>query len=195
MAEDNYINQSDEELAVATQSGDKQAFEEIVRRHETSIYRFLTTKTPRISDAEDLTQDTFVRAYNKIHLYNPDYRLLPWLFTIARRLNIQFYRKRKQENQLKGDLIDTRLPSDRIEQSDSHAAIWETIRDVLPERSASAFWLRYEEDLTLEECAKVLNVTQVHLRVMLHRSRTKLAKHMKSSEFIAEEDSTATSNV
>lgn len=187
---------SDEELAVAVQNGEVHAFDEIVRRHETSIYRFLATKTSRISDAEDLTQDTFIRAYNKIHLYKSEYRFLPWLFTIARRLAIQFYRKQRNESRLESDIVDVRLPSDRIEQSDNHAAIWETIREVLSEKSATAFWLRYEEDLSLTEVAQVLNVTQVHVRVIIHRSRLKLAKHMKRSELIAEEEnSTATSNV
>lgn len=197
MADQCFSDLSDEQLALLVQEGDLFAFDEIVRRHHHSIYRFLASKTANVSDAEDLTQETFVRAFQKIKLYKSKYRLLPWLFTIAHRQNIQLYRKRKKtECEFKDDLVDERLPSDRIEQSDAHIAIWQTIREVLPESSAIAFWLRYEEDLSLAEVASVLNLTQVHLRVLLHRSRVKLAKHMESCNQITEEESsTVISNV
>lgn len=177
---------SDESLAVASREGDLSAFEEIVKRHEASVFRFLTSKTANRTDAEDLTQQVFLRAYRKLHLYKSQYRFLPWLYTIARRESIDHYRKSKPEVALDNELIDEQLPSDHLEQSDQHQIIWQSIRDLLPETTATAFWLRYEEDLSLAEIAKVLNLTQVHVRVLLHRGRVKLAKELKHTTLYGE---------
>ena len=182
---------TDEELALEAQGGDLSAFDEIVRRHESSIFRFLAARTNK-TEAEDLTQQVFVRAYRKIHLYRCRYRFLPWLFTIARRESIQYYRNKKSETELESEVIDHRLPSDPIEQSDAHEALWETIREVLSEVSAAAFWLRHEEGLTIAEIATVLKLTQVHVKVLLHRARKKLADHLhRDSSLESPEPSTS----
>ena len=69
---------SDEELACRTQAGSSACFGELVRRHEQRLLRFLMQRTRHLHDAEDLLQDTFARAYQRIGSYNPAWRLSTW---------------------------------------------------------------------------------------------------------------------
>ena len=174
---------SDEELALEAKGGALSAFDEIVRRHEGAIYRFILARVNRAADAEDLTQQAFVKAYRKIHLYRCRYRFLPWLYIIARRTTIEFYRKNQGESDANAiEQVDARLPSDAVESRDTHRELWKQIRRILPEASATAFWLRYEENLSIAEVAKVLNRTSVHVKVLLHRARATLADKLNLSD-------------
>ena len=69
------------------------AFGTLVGRHHQRVFAFLLALTRHRQDAEDLTQETFLRAWKKFHRYDPDLPLLPWLFTLARRLSISALRR------------------------------------------------------------------------------------------------------
>ncbi|MBN2270051.1 MAG: sigma-70 family RNA polymerase sigma factor, partial [Sedimentisphaerales bacterium] len=77
---------SAEDLARRSQLGCRASFAELVERYGTGLLRFLRRRTNNLHDAEDLVQDTFVRAYANIHGYRSTYKFSTWLFTIARNL-------------------------------------------------------------------------------------------------------------
>ena len=62
-------------------------------RHEARLFHFLCQKAPSRQDAEDLTQQTFVNAWQKLHLFRSDARFVTWIYTIARNLTVSHYRK------------------------------------------------------------------------------------------------------
>ncbi len=84
---------SDEELARRTQAGSSACFGEVVRRHGDRLLRFLIYRTRSVQDAEDLLQDTFARAYQRIESYDPRWKLTTWLYTIAARLAYSLRRR------------------------------------------------------------------------------------------------------
>ena len=166
---------SDEDLANETKKGSMAAFGELINRYEKRIFRFLRCKTPNPEDAEELTQSTFATAYRKIDLYKDEYKFSGWLFTIARRLCISFYRKQKMTHvEFDQELVDDRTPCGAIERSERHLVVWGTVKETLPEAQFTAMWLRYEEDLPLKEIASIMNKTETHVKVLLHRARKKL---------------------
>lgn len=166
---------SDEELACQTRAGSSDAFDQLITRYEKRIFRFLRCKTPNPEDAEELTQTTFANAYRKIALYSPEYKFSGWLFTIARRLCISFYRKRKMTHvELDHDIVDDRTPRGHMERAERHSSVWNAARKNLPEAQFTALWLRFEEDLSVKEIAKSMNKTTTHVKVLLHRARKKL---------------------
>ena len=77
---------SAEELARRSQQGCRASFAELVERYAVPLRQFLHHQTNHLHDAEDLVQDTFVRAYGNIDRYRSSYKFSTWLFTIARRL-------------------------------------------------------------------------------------------------------------
>ncbi|MEM7012822.1 MAG: sigma-70 family RNA polymerase sigma factor [Verrucomicrobiota bacterium] len=176
---------SDEELALETQGGSLSAFDEIVRRHESAIFRFVRSRVRQSNDAEDIAQQTFVKAYQKINQFKFRYRFAPWLFTIARRLTIEHFRKNGGAGGTEApEEFETKLPSDEIEAHESHRELWRQIRDLVPEQTATALWLKYEEQLSVAEIAKVIGRTTAHTKVILHRARKQLAEQLKIEQSI-----------
>ena len=88
----NAQNPSDEELARQAHAGSLQAFDELVYRYEHRIYGFVANVCRNGTDAREVTQDTFVRAFQAIHQFDARQTFAPWLFTIARRKAIDHYR-------------------------------------------------------------------------------------------------------
>src|SRR5262245_7395781 len=94
-----FVALSDEELAQRAQAGAMASFVELVGRFEGRVYAFLLRRLGcggATSDAEDLTQDTFLRAWQKIGHYQPGRRFSTWLFTIAGRAAIDHHRGRRR---------------------------------------------------------------------------------------------------
>ena len=86
-----------EELALEAQQGSVAAYSELVRVFEGRLYNFLLRRVGSAADAEDLTQEAFLRAWQRLGTYRPKWRFSTWLFTIAFRLAVDESRRRKRE--------------------------------------------------------------------------------------------------
>ena len=172
------------------QRGTLVAFDQLVSRYEGKLYQFLRLKTADPRDAEELTQSTFVTAYRKIHLYKSEHAFATWLFTIARRLTINHYRRNKNrpttnalpEESAGGTLVETRDPSDEVSESENHIALWGSIREILNDNQFTVMWLKYEQDLPVAEIATAMKKTKTHIKVMLHRARQALIAQLPASD-------------
>ena len=171
---------SDEELARATQASSLPAFEELARRYERRIFAFLRQRLPNDSDAEDLTQKTFITAYRKIHLYQHQYRFAPWLFTIARNLRASHYQAaaRIPTPAPEREQLDERSPAVVLVEREARASLWAVARAVLSEDQHQALWLHYAEDLKLRDVAVALGTSEANAKVLLHRARRTLAARL-----------------
>lgn len=150
----------------------------LVKRYHVRVFAFLMTLTKHRQDAEDLTQETFLRAWDKIRRYDPSQPLLPWLFTIGRRLSIAALRRRKP-------LPDDIQPFDPSEPTHAALRLWELARRELPPESYSALWLHYREELPLKEVASILGKREGAVKVILHRARKTLAERARPSAELA----------
>jgi RNA polymerase sigma factor (sigma-70 family) len=79
-------DESSESLAAQARAGSKPAFAELVARYEAPLFNFLLMRVRTAEDAEELTQDTFLRAWRKLDLYRSEWKFSTWLFTLARHL-------------------------------------------------------------------------------------------------------------
>src|SRR5687767_4882204 len=84
------------DLLRAAQGGDGRAFAEIVRRYQRAVYRVAYGLTRNASDADDLAQETFVRAYQALGRFRVGEPLYPWLARIATNQAFSLYRKRRR---------------------------------------------------------------------------------------------------
>lgn len=135
------------------------------------------------ADAEDLTQDTFVRAWTKIGTYKPGMRFSTWLYTIG--TNLAATRARVKRLPMSGELLmEPAIASaaDGDGPDPTAVKLWQAADRVLPEDQRSAVWLRYAEDLGVEEISRVLGKSRVNIRVMLFRARRTLAAELVKIE-------------
>ena len=86
----------DNELVSRTLDGDVRSYEELVRRYERLVGRVLYPYARREISVEDLVQETFLRAYDRLETFNPDYRFKTWLLAIANNLGVDTLRRRKE---------------------------------------------------------------------------------------------------
>jgi RNA polymerase sigma-70 factor (ECF subfamily) len=136
------------------------------------VFGFLLALTRHRQDAEDLTQQAFIRGWRKIHRLDPARPVLPWLLTIARRESIVALRRR-------------RPPLTGWPAADPWAAaagdpparrLWELAARTLPRDACAALWLHYREELPLDDVGRILGKRTGAVKTMLHRARTRLAQ-------------------
>lgn len=170
---------SAEELARQCQGGCRESFERLVRRFERQVLRFLGAMVNNRQDAEDLAQDTFVKAYKSIHRFNPEYKFAAWLFTIAKRTAMNHYRASRPTLPLGFDQeADEQSPAAALEQKERAEGLWDKARRCLKPKQYQALRLRYGEELSIAETAAAMRTKEIQVRVLLHRARKQLAKHL-----------------
>ncbi len=174
---------SDEELARQSQHGTLSAFEELVYRYEHRIYGFIYNSCRNPTDAREVTQDTFVRAFQAIGQFDGRRGFAPWLFTIARRKCIDHYRSapRTAEEPMP-ELADNNDPAELLARQEERQGLWGLARRRLPDSQFQTLWLRYAEDMSVAGIAQVLRKTQTHIKVLLFRARHMLARELRAGQ-------------
>ncbi|MBK1828613.1 RNA polymerase sigma factor [Haloferula rosea] len=166
------LDPEDIQLARECRAGSLPAYDRLVAKYHARVFAFLLTLTRHRHDAEDLTQETFLRAWRKFDRYDSKQPLLPWLFTIARRLSISMLRKRKPMPTPEPEQVV--LP---VEQPDT--SIWRLAEAQLSREAFTALWLHYHDELPLAQVGKILGKREGAVKVMLHRARKTLAGHLQ----------------
>jgi RNA polymerase sigma-70 factor, ECF subfamily len=170
--------QSLEQLAAKAQAGCPDSFSQLVEHLNTRLYHFLCHMGVNHHDAEDLTQEAFVRAYRNLHRYNSQFSFVSWLFTIAKRLALNYFRDTKATCELTDEqTVEPTQPAQLLEEKDEHSSLWELAKSLKPAQF-EALWLRYGEGLSIVETAQVMRTNQIRVRVLLHRGRSLLAKKL-----------------
>ncbi len=167
-----------EALAIAAQHGSVSAYSTLVELFQIRLFNFLLRRTGSRHDAEELTQEAFVRAWERIGTYDPRWRFSTWLFTIGSRLAISEQRKRSRARST--SILEHHAstpeedPVDTVSQRRLGARLWALAGEHLTEDQQTALWLRYAEGMEIVEIAAVLGKSRVGVRVCLFRARQAL---------------------
>jgi RNA polymerase sigma-70 factor (ECF subfamily) len=181
---------SDQQLAREAQQGSVAGFEELVRRYQVPLLHFLRNRTRSTADAEDLVQDTLVRAYENLYRYRPPYRFSTWLFTIAHRISLNERRKRRPSGGPDGiESVPARGagPEAAAIEKEQRGRLWDLAATSLSQPQMTALWLYYVEEMPVAEIAKVLERSRVATKTMLFRARRKLKPLLAAMERAAME--------
>ena len=171
----------DAELVARTREGDVAAFDALVRRHYPAAYAVAMAQLGRREDAEDLCQDVFIRALERIDDCREPERFVGWLLQIVRN---QGHNAREKRRVRDADSIDDDLlpiaDTERRAQSDAHAVSEELRRALeqalraLPERQREVVLLHDLEGWSHPEVAAALGITEVNCRQYLFTARRAL---------------------
>ena len=179
-------------LVAGLKQRDPGAFEMFFEAHADRVYRLALGMLGNESDAEEVTQMTFISAMEAIDRFEPRAKLDTWLYRIAHNHALMLARKRRPADLLPdGDdpdtpssLVDWRdLPEDRLLGQEAQQRLWAEIAR-LPEGLRAAFTLRDVEGLTTADCAHVQSISEVACKVRLHRARLLLRERL--SDYFAE---------
>lgn len=169
---------SAEELALRSQRGCRASFAELVERYGVRLFDFLRYKTNSLQDAEDLVQDTFVKAYENIHRYDDSWKFSTWLFTIASRLASSHFRRLRPWRMLEEIESGGIGPGQMMVKRETGKNLWKMAQD-LSKNQYQALWLKYAQNMSIKEIARVMRKSQVNVKVLLYRARLNLAGRLQ----------------
>jgi RNA polymerase sigma-70 factor (ECF subfamily) len=143
-----------------------------VRTYREGLLRYLLTRASSYADAEDALQDTLINAYRYLHSYDPRWRFSTWLYRIA----INNVSKLRPAGTVElGDLVDE--DSDPLQHciaASDRENLWQCARRQLSDEVYTAMWLRYVEDMSVNDISAVLDRSVSWTKVNLLRGRKTL---------------------
>ena len=161
------------------QEGEVSAFEAVVGLFGPRLLRYIRQRVGNVHTAEDLVQETFLKAFRGLARYDSSRPLATWLFTIATRVAISHGRRRSEIAVAAPDELSTvavRSPDELVSREEEHRNIWDHARRVLPESQFTAVWLKYAEDMPVSRISGIMGASVSNVKVLLHRGRKKLAE-------------------
>lgn len=166
-------------LIAAAKAGSADAFCRLAQRYRGRHLRFLVTRCASFADAEDALQDTLIAAFRYIHSYDSRWRFSTWLYRIAIRNAAKL---RGPDVEEIGDLRDEE--NDPLQQciADSESQnLWLSARRTLSDEVFTAMWLRYAEDMSVNDISTSLDRSVSWTKVNLMRGRRALEAQMNSA--------------
>jgi RNA polymerase sigma-70 factor (ECF subfamily) len=148
-------------------------FQDLYQSYATEVYRFAYWLTGDGFEAEDITSETFVRAWISRSRIRTE-TLRAYLFTIARNVYLEQYRKRKREVALEDVHADPSPGPDTLVEYQQQLREIQEFLQTLPECDRAAFILRVQHELPYAEIARVLKLSLSAAKVKVHRVRKKL---------------------
>ncbi len=178
------------ELVAALQQGDKHACAVLVERYSKTVYNVGLRILRDRHDAEEVLQETFIAACQKIRAFRQDAKLSTWLYRVATNASLMLLRKRKRTysldepfetqdgDQLPRQLIDWRFdPRDLLLNNEMKEFLRVAV-DRLPDKLRVVFVLRDIEGLSTQETADLLDISESAAKVRLHRARLQLREDL-----------------
>lgn len=176
---------SDEEVVERVLAGEKALFEIIMRRYNQRLYRVSRSILGNDTEAEDVMQDTYVRAYTNLHQFESRAKFSTWLTKIAVHESLARVRLRSRlvdmDSLTETDEVNMKFVSGA--PSPAQEALTETLRivleaavDSLPEIYRSVFVMRDIEGMNTAETAQSMDISEEAVKVRLHRARSMLRK-------------------
>jgi len=177
------VSQTESELIAHAAAGEPRAVEALVNQHMPRVYALAYRMLGQAQEAEDVTQDTFIKAWKILPDWQPKAKFSTWLHRVA--LNLCRDRLRKKREVLSDEVpeqIDTALrPEQALAQSQRHSALEAAISD-LPERQREAITLCALQEMTNIEAAEIMQVSIDALESLLARGRRGLKTALASNE-------------
>ena len=173
---------TDRNLITLAAQGDKDAFGELVSRHQSAVFNVAYRMLGNQRDAEDAAQETFIRAYNAFHTFDADRPLRPWLKRIVTNLSLNRIKGHRPLLSLENDLPPPKEPSPGPETQTANRQRDAQIRSSilsLPPHYRAVIELRHFQDLNYEEMAEILNKPLSTVKSDLFRARKMLAEKLK----------------
>jgi RNA polymerase sigma-70 factor (ECF subfamily) len=169
-------------------AGDRGAFSSLVESYHAPVYNLAYRMLGNTNEAEDATQEAFIRAYTRLHTYDPNRRFSSWLLAITSHYCIDMLRKRRIQTLPLDELPPmTELAMPRASQPEQvvvrrqDTGAVQALLNVLAPGYRTPVILRYWYDMSYREIAETMGLNEGTVKTRLYRARAKLARHVNRS--------------
>lgn len=181
-----HIELTDTEIIKRVLHGEQALFAQLVHRYQQYVFTLVLRFTDSREDAEEISQDIFVKAYRSLADFRGESKFSTWLFTIVRTSCITFLRKKKLDttsidNERTQTILENRESSfnaDIVERKSRHAMVNAAIR-LLSLDDSQLITLFYKGEQSLEEIGRIMGYDPNTVKVKLHRARHRLKEKLE----------------
>ncbi len=171
-----------EELARRAQAGSSGALEALAARARPPLSRYISRRVRCKADEEELVQEVLLRVCQGLEQYDSARPFMNWALTIASNATVDHYRHPSRRAaalpvealDMPGVSAEATDPSLSLSRRERAARVWQVVREQLNPRQQRAIHLRYREAKDIDEIARLMAVSKIHVRVLLHRARKRL---------------------
>jgi RNA polymerase sigma factor (sigma-70 family) len=177
---------TDTEIIKKVLAGEQALFAQLVQRYQSYVFTLVLRFTDNREDAEEISQDVFVKAYRSLADFRGDAKFSTWLYTIVRTSCITFLRKKRlnttsldnERTNLQVESKESGFTANAIEQKSKHAMVNAAIRMLSPD-DTQIITLFYKGEQSLDEIGRVMGLDPNTVKVKLHRARNRLKEKME----------------
>ncbi len=182
------MENQDESVIQAVIDGDTKAFGVLIRKYQTPIYNLMLRTTGCMEDAADLTQETFLRAFRKIHTYTAGKSFFSWIYAIGLNLardNMRKNRRRQALMNTEGSFLfrpeGTATGSDSETENMERLSLQQALMS-LPLDYREALILRYRDGFDMKELAETLKLSVSGAKMRVHRGLQQLRTMLQEKD-------------
>jgi RNA polymerase sigma-70 factor (ECF subfamily) len=168
------------DLIEQAKGGDHQAFRKIVEAHQGFAYAVAYRFVGNRNEAEDITQEAFIKLWKNIGKYRPEIKLTTWLYKIIMNLCLDFLKSSQRKQQLKTEdaesnqqIMDEVSQEQKLDEAEMLGVIVELAKQLTPKQQ-SAFVLRDLEGLSVEDVCEIVGMDQGQIKSNLYYARIKI---------------------
>jgi RNA polymerase sigma factor (sigma-70 family) len=180
------IGLTDTEIIRKVLQGEQAFFAQLVERYQKYVFTLVLRFTDSREDAEEISQDVFVKAYRSLADFRGESKFSTWLYTVVRTSCITFLRKKRldtisidnERTSLQLEDRESGFTANTIEQKSRHAMVGEAIRMLSPD-DRQVITLFYKGEQSLEEIGRIMGLDPNTVKVKLHRARHRLKEKME----------------
>jgi RNA polymerase sigma-70 factor (ECF subfamily) len=178
------------ELVRKARLGDMDAFESLVRKYQQKVYALCRRLTGAHQSADDLAQETFIKAYFSLESFDEGRPLYPWLRRIALNAGLNYVKRRGREKPFDDGGPDrgrkeltqaVEGPEQQLERAELEAGFESAVK-ALPTEQRTVFVLRFYEDMSYDEIARELGLPLGTVMSRLNRARRRLRELLEAPE-------------
>lgn len=170
-----------EKLLLGVAAGNREALAELYRRTRGAVYGFALSCLKHAQDAQDVTQDTYVRVWESIGQYRPQGKPMAWMLTVTRNLALQRLRERGRSQSLEEDSWDS-IPADAPAVTPEDRDLLQRALGALSDRERKVVLLHAAAGLKHREIAALLELPLATVLSQYHRALKKLNVQMKGDD-------------
>ncbi len=170
---------SDESYIERVLSGDKSSYALLVERHKNMVFTIARRMMENREEAEEVAQDAFLKAYKSLKKFKQESKFSTWLYKIVYNQCITELRKKKKtvnsldDEETNIDIEDTYNKIDQLEETDRKRYLDKAI-DSLDDDDSMIVTLFYQDEMSTEEIAEIMDMSVSNIKIKLYRSRKKL---------------------
>jgi RNA polymerase sigma factor (sigma-70 family) len=177
---------TDTEIIKRILQGEQALFAQLVQRYQQYVFTLVLRFTDSREDAEEISQDVFVKAYRSLADFRGESKFSTWLYTVVRTSSITFLRKKKLDTTsldnertfLQLENRESGFNANTMEQKSRHAMVNAAIRLLSPD-DGQIITLFYKGEQSLEEIGRIMGLEPNTVKVRLHRARNRLREKME----------------